>query len=244
MGCVSNSGFFHFTRVIKFTFPLDSNLIACTRCLFKSCHCALIVFGQSLTTHCANIAKRLTHVSMVKTTIKFVDRCGLFTIPVHTEIREFGQLVFSPVSSVSYSASVRLFHMYQPHQGFLAVIIITAVTSCRYQTYGLGLQKSLSQDFVTCGGDGEGLEENLDVADLDKLPSEYLTRLSQDGDVILTILFQDTSVIKNIVLLTLILRHEFPSLRLTHLVRSEICDIREGSYIVQICLGIEKMWIP
>ena len=94
--------------------------------------------------------------------------------------------------------------MYQPHQGFLAVIIIiTAVTSRRCQTYGIGLPKSLSQNLVTCGGD-DGLDENLDVADLDKLPSEYLTRLSERGDVILTILFQDMSVIRNLVLLTLI----------------------------------------
>lgn len=38
MGRVSNSGLFHYPRFVKFTFPLDSGLIACSRYLFKSWH--------------------------------------------------------------------------------------------------------------------------------------------------------------------------------------------------------------
>ena len=62
--------------------------------------------------------------------------------------------------------------------------------------------------------------ENLDVADLVKHASENLTRLSQYGEVIPTVLFKDSSLIKNLVLLAVMPRHEFPSLRFTHLVQS------------------------
>ena len=101
-----------------------------------------------------------------------------------------------------------------------------------YHTFGIGLLKPLSQHPVTRGGDGEELEENLDVADLDKLPSEYLTRLPQNGDVILRILFQDPSVIKYRVLLTVVPRHKFTPFRMTHLIRSEIYGVVEGAHIV------------
>ena len=67
-------------------------------------------------------------MSVLETGVRVIDRPGLFAVTVDAEIRVFGQPVFSPVSRVSYSASFRLFHMYQPHQSFLAVIIITAVT--------------------------------------------------------------------------------------------------------------------
>jgi hypothetical protein len=160
-------------------------------------------------------------VSVVEAAVKFVDRPGLFAVTVHAEIREFGQPVFSPVSRVLYSASFSLFNVYQPHQGLLAIIVITAVTSCGYETDGIGLQEPLSQHLVACRADGERLEENFDVTVLYKLPPEYLAGLSQDSDVILTVLLQVASVVKHLVLMTVVPPHEFTPLGMTHLVRSE-----------------------
>jgi hypothetical protein len=54
--------------------------------------------------------------------------------------------------------------------------------------------------------------ENLDISDLHEIASENLTRLSQDGDIILAILFQHASDIKDLVFLLVIPVHEVPSL--------------------------------
>jgi len=68
------------------------------------------------------------------------------------------------------------------------------------------------------------LEENLDISNLYKIAPEYLTRLSQDGDVILAKLFQHAPVIKDYVFLFIIPRQEILSLSLTHLISTEILN--------------------
>ena len=231
---------FYYSRSVKFTLPLESNLISSLRYLFESCHRAFITIGQSLATYCADISKRFAYVPMVIATQKIrrpfwsphrTHPLWNLWVQVVYFLDHFGHAWFYYHLSVPYAATTsRLF----------AVIIIATVTSCRYQTYGHRPQKSLSQNFDTCGCNCKCLEKNLNVADFIKVPSENLTCLSENGDVILTVLFQESCIIKNPVLLTLIPHHEFPSFRLTHLVHPKICNVRKWFYIVQICFVIQK----
>ena len=232
-----------YTSLVKFTFPLNANLVSCPSYLLEASHRAFVPIGQGLAAHGTNVTIRLTRVTVPETAVELIHGPCLLAVPVHTEIRDFWQTDFSPVPSVPYPQSFRLLDMQQPHQGFLAVVIIAAVTPSRYEAYAVGLQKPLAQHLITRGGD-EGLEENLDVADLDELPPEYLARLSQHGDVILTVLFEDPSVIKHSVLLTFVSGHEFTPVGMTHLVDPVIRGGGNGAYIVQICPRIEVMWVP
>jgi len=87
------------------------------------------------------------------------------------------------------------------------------------------------------------IRKNIDIANLYKNPSEYLASLSQDSDIILTVLFQDQFVIKNSLLLTLVPCYKFPSLRYSHLIDSIIRYVENWSDIVQtrICIKIVRI---
>ena len=116
---------------------------------------------------------------MPETAVEFVDRPGLFAVPVHTEIggvravyilASFSRVLFGILPSAPHVTTT---------SGLSCCSYYCSCNPRGYETYGVGLQEPLSQHLVTCGSDGEGLEENLDIADLDKLPPEYLARLSQ-----------------------------------------------------------------
>jgi len=81
--------------------------------------------------------------------------------------------------------------MHYPHQGFLAVIFIKTVPAVGYQTDGFMFPEQFSWKIITRGLNAKGFEKNLVVANLYKLSSALLARLSQDCDVIVAVLFQD-----------------------------------------------------
>jgi hypothetical protein len=59
-----------------------------------------------------------------------------------------------------------------------------------------------------------------------------MARLTQHREVILAILFQHASVIKDLGLLLIVPRHELLSFRLAHFGDAILFDARDGSYIV------------
>jgi hypothetical protein len=81
--------------------------------------------------------------------------------------------------------------------------------------------------------------ENLDISDLDDIAAEYLTRLTQHRDVILTVLFKHSSVVKDLVFLLVIPCYEFSSFRHAQFINAVLTDIWNRSYIIEIRLCIE-----
>ena len=62
---------------------------------------------------------------------------------------EFWQPVFALIAPLQYLATpVCLFLVDQPHQRFLTVIDITAVSARRNEAYGIGLQKLFTQHLI------------------------------------------------------------------------------------------------
>jgi hypothetical protein len=142
--------------------------------------------------------------------------------------------VFATVSRVKYTATVFLFHVQEPQQCLLAVIQIAAVNARGYQSYRGRLQKFLSQHLIAGASDFVCLEENLYIPDLYEVAAEYLTRLTQHGDVILTVLFQHPSVIKDLVFMLVVPNFEFLLFRHSHFIDAVLTNIRNRADIIDV----------
>jgi len=60
-----------------------------------------------------------------------------------------------------------------------------------------GLRNFFVKHFIACRRYCHCLEEKRDISNLYKIAPEYLTRLPQDSDIILAILFQNAALIKD-----------------------------------------------
>jgi len=69
---------------------------------------------------------------------------GLGAITIYTDSGQFWQFVLTAFAGVHYIHPVRLFHMQQPHQGFLAILVITGVPSSGYESHSVGLKESFT----------------------------------------------------------------------------------------------------
>jgi len=115
-------------------------------------------------------------MTVVVTAEKFLHRHCFRTETVHTKVVEFWHHEHASIAHVQHLASpVYLFPVYKPNQRFLTVINITAVSARRNETYVIGLQKLFTQQFIACGSECNGFQENLYVTDLDKLSSKHCT---------------------------------------------------------------------
>jgi hypothetical protein len=172
-GFLSNFG------LVKFTFPLNLDIAPCARYLFDSGHCAFVLLSQSTFSQRGNIPILSTGATVVEATEKLLHGSGFDTGTVCAEEWQFWQYVFANVSRVKYTATVCLFHVQEPHQCILPVILIADVTARGYQAYRGRLQKVLSQHLIASASDRVCLEEILDFPDLYEIAVEYLTRLTQ-----------------------------------------------------------------
>jgi len=67
---------------------------------------------------------------------------------MYTKVGDFGQPVLAKIATVHYLYNVSLFHMRQPNQCFLAVVLITIVSTCWYEFDGVGLQEKFTQNVI------------------------------------------------------------------------------------------------
>ena len=65
-----------------------------------------------------------------------------------------------------YDEPISLFHVKQPHDSYLTVVVITGLPFRGDQLYSVGLQKLTPQHFIACGSDCQSLEKNLNDSDL------------------------------------------------------------------------------
>jgi len=63
-----------------------------------------------------------------------------------------------------YDHPISLLHLKNPHDIFIAVLVITGVPSRGDQPYSAGLQKHMAQQFIALARDSQGLEKNLNVS--------------------------------------------------------------------------------
>jgi hypothetical protein len=109
MGCVSNTCLIHYPCIIKFTFPLNLDLISRKRYVLIVTLCVHVsVRVSSLMVLTSRTVDRYTHE---KTTKKVVNSYGFGAVPIYTIFRDFGWSVFAPISSMHYSTSAHLLHM-------------------------------------------------------------------------------------------------------------------------------------
>jgi len=111
-------------------------------------------------------------MTMEVTSENFVHGPRLRAETIHTKVGEFWHPVFASVTPVQYLASPAI-PVDQPHQRFLTVIDITAVSTRRDETYGIGLEETFTQHLITRGRDSNGFQENLYVPYLHKISPEH-----------------------------------------------------------------------
>jgi len=125
--------------IVKLTFPLDLDWVSRSRYLIETRHGSLIAFRQRIASHGGDVTERLARMAVKIATKKLVDCTCLGAISLYTEVGQFGQPVLETVGRVHYLITLRLLHMQQPHQGFLAVVVISRVPSGRYEASIVGL---------------------------------------------------------------------------------------------------------
>jgi hypothetical protein len=71
-----------------------------------------------------------------------------------------------------------LFHVKQPHDSFLTVLVIKGVPSSGDQPYYVGLQKLKPQHLIAQRRDCQGFEKNFDISDMQNFTAKDTTALS------------------------------------------------------------------
>ena len=135
---------------------------------------------------------------MIKTTKELVNYFRFGAVPIYAIIWEFGLSVFAPVSSMHYSTTSVCSICSNHIKAFLLYLLLQLYPPSGIKSMVSGFKNFFLWTLLHADAMAKGFEKNLDIANLYKFPSEYLASFSQDGDVILSVLFQDQFVIKTL----------------------------------------------
>jgi len=84
---------------------------------------------------------------------------SLAAITIYIEAGSSGQPVFATVAPLHYLHPVSLFHMQQPYQCLLTLVVITRVPRIRYESDSVGLQETFTTYLIACWRDRNRLEK-------------------------------------------------------------------------------------
>jgi len=85
---------------------------------------------------------------MIVATTELVDCRFLVAIPVYIEAGQFEQHVVATIARVHYIPTFSLFHMQQPYECLLAIVLYGRVHTGQYEPFSVDLQESFTQHLI------------------------------------------------------------------------------------------------
>ena len=171
-------------------------------------------------------------MTVIVATKELVGCACLVAISIYTETGQFGQRVLATVATVHYFHTVSLFHMQQPYQCLLTIVVIVRVARSRYESDSVGPEETFTQHLIACRRDRYRLEKYIYVSYLNEFASKDSARPLQDREVILIIFFKRAPVVEKLRFLALVPREKLAPLLLAHLIHTVVRDVRDRAYVV------------
>jgi len=121
-------------------------------------------------------------MTVIVATKELVDTMCLGAITNYSEAGHFVLTLFATVATVHYLHKVSLFHMQEPNQCLLVIVIIARVPFDRYVFYSVGQRETFTQKFIASLRERYRPEKYIYVHYVHEFAPENSLSLSWDRD--------------------------------------------------------------